>query len=384
MPPSLSSTVTIILPHRERFDPASAGAVAMVVQRLAAGESRYRSLVVGPPHGGAGFPGIDFLPVALPRWLPGTPTLRYAARLAAVLARRPPGLIEVHNKPDVALWLARLLGRPVTLFLHNDPREMRGARSPAARTRLLRRLARVVTVSDYLRGCLLERVSVPPGQGPVVIHNALDLRQLPACVPPHGREKLILFAGRVVPDKAPDLFIAACAQALPRLPGWRAAMIGADGFAAGQPDSRFIAGLRPLAAAAGVTLLGHRPHAQVLEAMARAAIVVVPSRWNEPFGLTALEAIACGAALVTSGRGGLAEVAGDAARCVDPSDTAAFAAALEALATDPALRGRLSAAGLDRAQRLFALPHALAKLDAMRDEILRSGGNAGNGSYATL
>ena len=366
------SPVTIILPHRERFDPASAGAVAMVVQRLASGQSRYPALVVGPPHGGAGFPGIAFLPVALPPWLPGTPTLRYAARLATVLARRPPGLplglIEVHNKPDVALWLARLLRRPVTLFLHNDPRDMRGARSAAARSRLLRRLARVVTVSDYLRGCLLEGVA-PPRRAPIVIHNALDLSRLPPPRPAAERERLILFAGRVVPDKAPDLFIAACARALPALPGWRAELVGADGFAPGQPDTSFIAGLRPLAAASGVTLRGHLPHPQVLEAMARAAIVVVPSRWNEPFGLTALEAMACGATLITSGRGGLAEIAGDAALLAEP-DPASIAQAVRRLAADAGLRGRLAGAGLERARQHFALPNAVAKLDGLRDRIL--------------
>ncbi len=351
----------------------------MVVQRLASGQSRYPAVVVGPPHGGAGFPGIEFLPVALPPWLPGTPTLRYAARLATVLAGRPPGLIEVHNKPDVALWLARLLRRPVTLFLHNDPRDMRGARSAAARSGLLRRLARVVTVSDYLQGCLLEGVAPPPRRPPVVIHNALDLSRLPPPCPAAERERLILFAGRVVPDKAPDLFIAACAQALPALPGWRAELVGADGFAPGQPDTRFIAGLRPLAATAGVTLRGHLPHPQVLEAMARAAIVVVPSRWNEPFGLTALEAMACGAALITSGRGGLAEIAGDAASLAEP-DPASIAAALLRLAADGALRGGLAAAGLDRARREFGLPQAIAKLDCLRDSVLAQE----NGSFATL
>ena len=338
--------------------------------------------MVGPPHGGAGFPGIEFLPVALPPFLPGTPTLRYAARLATVLARRPAGLIEVHNKPDVALWLARLLRQPVTLFLHNDPREMRGARSASARARLLRRLARVVTVSDYLRGCLLEGVTPPPGRAPQVIHNALDLSILPPALAAAERERLILFAGRVVPDKAPDLFIAACAQALPCLPGWRAEVVGAAGFAAGQPDSGFIAGLRPLAAAARVTLRGHLPHRQVLEAMTRAAIVVVPSRWNEPFGLTALEAMACGAALITSGRGGLAEVAGDAALQVG-LDGGSIAEALLRLAADPSLRSTLAATGRDRARRLFGLPAAIARLDCLRDSVLAAA-DGRNGSYATL
>ena len=52
--------------------------------------------------------------------------------------------------------------------------------------------------------------------------------------------------------------------------------------------------------------------------MTRAAIVIVPSRWNEPFGLTALEALACGAPLIVSPRGGLPEVAGEAAVYANP------------------------------------------------------------------
>ena len=367
------SPVAIVLPHREAFGPAAAGAVAMVVRRLAAGPSRYRALVVGPPFQGPGFPGIPFLPARAVEWLPLTPTGRYAAGVALALARLPPGaapgLIEVHNKPDVAMWLARLFPRRrVSLFLHNDPRTMRGARSPQARQHLLRRLARIVTVSDFLRRALLDGVDQEPGRAPLVLRNALDPGEVPRGLPPARRDKVILFAGRVVPDKGPDLFIAACAQAMPHLPGWRAEMIGADGFQAGAPDSGYVRALRPAAAAAGVALLGARPHAEVLHAMARAAIVVVPSRWAEPFGLTALEAMACGGALVCSGRGGLAEVAGEAALLADPEDTEAFAAALLRLAGDDGLRAALSAAGMRRARSRFSVVDAIARLDDLRDQ----------------
>ncbi len=365
-----SRRVTIVLPHREAFGPASAGAVAMVVQRLAASPSRYRALVVGPPFPGPCFPGIDFVPARVPNWLPLTPTQRYAAKLAFVLARLPPGLIEVHNKPDVALWLARLFPRrPVSLFLHNDPRTMRGARSPAARRRLLGRLARIVTVSDFLRRCLLDGVAAPD-RPPLVLHNALDMAALPAGTPMDAREKLILFAGRVVPDKGPDAFVAACAQALPDLPGWRAEMIGADGFSADAPDSDFIRRLRPHAAAAGVALHGHLPHVAVLQAMARAAIVVVPSRWEEPFGLTALEAMACGAAVACSGRGGLAEIVGDAALAIDPDRPSTIAQALRRLAGDTGLRTELSVRGERRARERFSSVDAIARLDTLRDQEL--------------
>lgn len=378
-------TVAIVLPHREAFGPAAAGAVAMVVRRLAAGPSRYRALVIGPPFQGPGFPDIPFLPARAMSWLPLTPTGRYAAGVARVLARLPPprlppprlppdsapGLIEVHNKPDVALWLARLFPqRRVSLFLHNDPRTMRGARSPRARQRLLHRLARIVTVSDFVRRALLDGVDQEPDRPPLVLHNALDPGEVPEGLPPAQRDKVILFAGRVVPDKGPDLFIAACARALPRLPGWRAEMIGADGFQAGAPDSGYVRTLRPAAAEAGVAMLGARSHAEVLQAMARAAIVVVPSRWAEPFGLTALEAMACGSALVCSGHGGLAEVAGEAALLADPEDTEAFAGALLRLAGDEGLRAALSAAGMQRARGCFSVADAVAQLDDLRDQAL--------------
>jgi hypothetical protein len=73
-----------------------------------------------------------------------------------------------------------------------------------------------------------------------------------------------------------------------------AEIIGADRHYPGSTDTDFIRLLRPAAMTAGVALLGYRPHEEVLEAMSRAAIVVIPSRWPEPFGLAALEAMACG------------------------------------------------------------------------------------------
>lgn len=148
-------------------------------------------------------------------------------------------------------------------------------------------------------------------------------------------------------------------------------MIGADRFGAESPETEFTRALRPRAAAAGITLLGYRPHEEVLAAMARAAIVVVPSRWQEPFGLTALEALACGAALVCSRRGGLPEVAGDAALYLDPEDPDAMARTILHLASSPQHCASLATAGRERA-RLFDLPGAAAALDSLRKEILKA------------
>jgi glycosyltransferase involved in cell wall biosynthesis len=248
---------------------------------------------------------------------------------------------------------------------------MRAARSPAERLALLDRLARIVTVSDYLRRRLLKDIAAPEGRAPAVLPNCIDLAALPP--PAAEREKLILFVGRVVPEKAPDVFVAACAAALPRLPGWGAAIIGADRFRDDSPDTGFVRSVRAAATAAGVALLGYRDHPAVLDAMARAAMLVMPSRWQEPFGLTALEAMASGAALVASPRGGLPEVGGETALYADPDDPPAFAAAILALATNPAHLAAQAAAGRARARR-FDLPPTAAMLHALRRDILAAGG----------
>ena len=58
----------------------------------------------------------------------------------------------------------------------------------------------------------------------------------------------------------------------------------------------------------GVAVHQGVPRASLWEAMARAAVVLYPARWDEPFGLAAAEAQACGTPVVAFRRGGLGEV----------------------------------------------------------------------------
>jgi glycosyltransferase involved in cell wall biosynthesis len=326
----------------------------------------FDTIIFGGRQDGPIFPQVAFRFIEPALWSLGNTNVRYAAAVARALKNLSPALIEVHNRPEIALAIAaRLPSIPVTLILNNDPQGMRDAATPNQRVDMLGRLALVMTSSEYLRGRLLDGVTAPPRR-PAVLLNCLDLTELP---PKRPRERLILFAGRVVADKGPDAFVTACAAALPHLPGWVAEIIGADRFSYNSPDTAFVQSVRDSAERAGVRMLGYRDHPDVLDAMARAAIVVVPSRWPEPFGLVALEAMASGAALVCSPRGGLPEVAGDAALYADGPDE--LAAAIRALAADETRRAALAEAGRQRA-RQFDVPVIAERLAGLRRQVLEA------------
>ena len=88
------------------------------------------------------------------------------------------------------------------------------------------------------------------------------------------------------------------------------------------------------------------------ELLRTADILVVPSRWDDPCPLTVGEGLATGLPVVASRIGGIPEIVGPTSRLVPPGDPVALAAALAALADDPALRSRVGAEG-----REWALAH---------------------------
>lgn len=105
--------------------------------------------------------------------------------------------------------------------------------------------------------------------------------------------------------------------------------------------------------------LAREPRIHVLEGVSDSQLVALYNLAEvfafaslyEGFGLPVLEAMACGTPVASSNAPCLPEIAGDAALLFDPEDTAAIAASVHRLATEPALREELRAAGLARAKR---------------------------------
>jgi glycosyltransferase involved in cell wall biosynthesis len=157
------------------------------------------------------------------------------------------------------------------------------------------------------------------------------------------RGRYILSVGTLEPRKNHVLILRAFRLLKNRgaVQGHRLVFAGSRGWL---EDSIFDT-IRQLGLEEDVLLTGHTEHLTVL--YNGAAIMVYPS-FYEGFGLPPLEAMACGTPVITSNVAALPEVVGDAASLVDPRDERGLADAIEALLTDPALRRKASARGLER------------------------------------
>lgn len=207
----------------------------------------------------------------------------------------------------------------------------------------------VIATTDAERSVLLAMGADPDRVG--VIPCGVDLSRFrPSGTGPHTGRPRIVAASRLVPRKGLDDLLRA---AVP-LPDTEVVIAGGP---VDQPVSEDPEGARllqladDLGIADRVQLLGGLPRAD-MPGLFRQASVVVCSPWYEPFGMVALEAMACGVPVVATRVGGLAETVlhDETGLLVPPRDPDALASALRAVLTDPERRIRLGIAAADRAR----------------------------------
>lgn len=224
-----------------------------------------------------------------------------------------------------------------------------------AATRLsVRRAAALVAVSSHTRRELIDVLGAAPERVHVVPNGADGtFRPLPPADVAAWRrraglpERFFLTVGTLQPRKNVGALLAAQARMRatdPDVPDLVVA--GAPGWGDEDPRRR----VTELGLTGHVHFPGYLPPADLPKLYNAALAFACPSRY-EGFGLPVLEAMACGTPVVVANATSLPEVAGAGAILVDPDDIAGWAAALIALAADPARRAEMAEAGLARAAR---------------------------------
>jgi len=411
-------SIVFVVPELLPVPPSEGGAVEHwvheVSQRLA--RAGFAVSVVSRPSADAGAADVAYIGVPWSRagrwWLALKQAvhrrnpLRSLAKLVnvlgyAVAVRRAlrdvdADLLYVHNDPLLALLLGRRPGRKLVLHMHNDHLSVAALRPLLAR--LMARTELVLCVSDYIRDRACGALPAHASKMQTVLNatdpdlfrpdlEAVAVAATRACPPPpvEGQQSApgaasvsatepvaaapsapsFLYVGRLTEDKGVHVLIAAFARVHATHPDSRLIVAGSS-FYAHAPrtdyERRLAAQAAPLAHA--IAFSGFVPHAQLRFLYASADVVVVPSIWQEPFGLVALEAMSSQACVVASAVGGLPElVAHERTGLLVPADdAAALADAMARLLADAVLRQRLGRAARADVVRRFSYTRLAGEL----------------------
>ncbi len=148
-------------------------------------------------------------------------------------------------------------------------------------------------------------------------------------IPGIARDRHLVFLGRLVSDKGADLLL----QALARLrDGGCIAQLTIIGSGPEEPVLRNLVG--QMALTEQVQFAGPQSGEALVQLLNRHRIMVVPSRWEEPFGIVALEGIASGCVVVGSSGGGLPEAIGPCGVTFPNGDCTILAERLHQLLSD--------------------------------------------------
>ena len=217
-------------------------------------------------------------------------TNTYTNKIIKQLKNQNFDLIEIHNRPISLFKISKKINTKIIFYFHNDPLSMSGSISINQRLEILRKTDKIIFVSKYIQNRFFLDLDPKLKNKTDVVYPSVN-KQIKIL----KKSKQIVFVGKLNESKGYDLYKDALIKILNKYSDWK-------GYSIGDEKRRKI-----YINHKNHIELGFIEHKQVIKMLKKTEIVVVPSRWNEPFGRTALEAVCCGCATIISNKGGLPE-----------------------------------------------------------------------------
>ena len=216
-------------------------------------------------------------------------TSEYSDNLIKEINKKSFNLIEVHNRPLILFNLIKKIQNRFIFYFHNDPLSMKGSKTIDERLFILKNVDKIIFVSEWVKNRFFLDIDLKLSDKVDVIYPSINKQKATK------KYKFIIFVGRLNHSKGYDIFSEAIQNILTEFPKWKA-------FSVGDEERRTI-----YINHNQHKELGFLNHKKTLNILNQSEISVVPSRWEEPFGRTALESASRGCATIISNKGGLKE-----------------------------------------------------------------------------
>ena len=252
-------------------------------------------------------------------------------------------VVYIHNRPEFGLALSPALrDKGVHIVLHLQNSHLTGI---PARYQSLLDVDALIFCSDFLK--MEARQYAERVETAVVIPNGADENRF---FPSQGeaaqpdRSPVVLFVGRLVPEKGIHVLIEASRLLLKRGTKVSARIVGSTGFGHNR-SSDYVDGLKKNLPS-NVQFAEYASGEKLADEFRRATIFCCPSIWNEPFGMVNVEAMATRLPVVATAVGGIPEIFRQGGGIlVRPDSPEELADAIELLVKDPARREELAEQG---------------------------------------
>ena len=259
-------------------------------------------------------------------------------------------LIEIHNRPLVYTYLSKKIKSKYILYFHNDPLSMKGSKTIKERQTLINSIDKIIFVSKWVQKRFFLQLDQKLITKTEVIYPSIHLEKKL-----YPKKNRIVFVGKLNPSKGYDIYRDAITKILDEFKSWEAFSIG--------DESRN----KPIISHPKHKELGFLNHRQVLDFLKFSEIAVVPSRWEEPFGRTALESSSRGCATIISNRGGLPETT-DYRVILEKLNYQELYKSIKELILNPKIRKKLQKNGFNNVRHITR--DNSKEIDFIREELI--------------
>ena len=290
----MGKKIAILLPYKENYCANKAGAASIWVKDYLSG-SKYRNdtIVYGNLKKNEKPITDNYKNINISKFLINK-NLSYTKKFYEYCKKENHKIIEIHNRPESLKFFQeknkdnnfRLI-----FYFHNNPLELRGSKSIKERIEILENTDQIFFVSKWVKKKFFHGIDIKHKNNSEVLYPSIK-EQLRFN---NKKKKNIIFTGKLNSSKGYDIFLKTIIKILENHKNWTATVIG------NEPREKFNLSHKNL------QIHDWKPHNDVLNFYKNSSISVVNSRWEEPFGRTAMESAAYGCATIISNKGGLPE-----------------------------------------------------------------------------